>query len=91
MPVQLVDMITGQPVVRELFWKEVASCDMKPFIVGVTRESDHLAAIEKWWRQCVEYIGCTDEKNLRYVRGRPLKAIVCSGSSTSSRAAKGSP
>jgi len=110
-----LNMFLGQPVLRELLRKEESSCDVQLFIMGVTRELDDLAAIEEWWRDGVERIGRTDEKNLRkidrhvnvmilstirivsrtmmsgYVKGRTLKARFCSRSSTSSRAAEGSP
>jgi len=60
-------MVLGQPVLRELLRKEESSCDVQLFIVGVARELDHLTAIKEWWRDGVEGIGRTDEKNLRKI------------------------
>ena len=62
-----MNMVLGQPVLGELLRKEEASCDVQLFVVGVARELDHLTAIEEWWRDGVESIGRTDEKNLRKI------------------------
>ena len=56
-----MNMVFRQPVLSELLRKEEASCDVQLFIVCVARELDDLAAIEEWWRDGVERIGCTDE------------------------------
>jgi len=57
-------MSVRQRVLRELFRKEEASCDVQVFFISVARELDHLAAIEEWWSDRVERIGRTCKRSI---------------------------
>ena len=79
MAVQLVEHVleTAHSVRIALEGRNVVRCCCATFAVTVATELEHLGAIEEWWRDGVEHVGCTDEKNLQKI-GQHINVIILS-------------